>query len=183
MFPRFLLIVAAFTFLPVPFGPRRRAGFVQHAGDTLEHFPPRQTSGLRHFVGRGKGDCGTPQSSVLLITCESQTKARLVLAKYLSDLGLLPGSDAACAENRTGPSRPQVEKQGVVAAARCDRQVYIFTRLTGRRFGDCRREPSRGGQGGCDRGRDPVPIYVDRWTNTAFASIMALSPGAGQPES
>ena len=171
MFPRFLLIVAAFTFLAGSLSAHAAAPALSSTPeDTLEHFPPVKLRAYGTLSGEGKAIAGTPQSSVLLITCESQTKARLVLAKYLSDLGLLPGVTLLALKTERGPiAAHQVEKQGVVAAARCDRQVYIFTAADGtalRRIVVANLPAAA--KVDATEAEIPVPIYVDRWDKYGF---------------
>ena len=73
---------------------------------------------------------GGRAAGALQIVCQDREKARLVLAKYLSDLKLLPGvAKAKDAEIRDGKTRLTVyavEGQGFVIAARCGTTVWIL---------------------------------------------------------
>jgi len=61
---------------------------------------------------------GQPKSSVMTITCDDVPKAQLLLAKYLSDLGLLPGVNPLPIDTALGKvAARQVDGQGAIAAA------------------------------------------------------------------
>ncbi len=112
----------------------------------------------------------SPQASLLRVTCESQAKAHLVLAKYLSDLGLLPGVTALPLASSRGPlAARQVEGQGVVVAIRSGKQVSIFTaadssalRALVEDHVSWRRDID------ASEAEIPVPMFVDRWDKHGF---------------
>lgn len=114
---------------------------------------------------------GQPLSSALVITCESEPKARLVLAKYMSDLGELAGINPLPLTTARGPvtARQLDAGMGVVAAVRGGKHVYIFT------AGDAsalkavleNNFPSDGKIDATDA-EIPVPMYVDRWDKYGF---------------
>ena len=138
--------------------------------DTPEHFPPVKLRAYGTLAGDLKTVPGSPQSSVLRITCESIPKAQLVLAKYLSDLGLLPGVTPLSLESERGPfAAQQVDKQGVVAAARCGMQVYIFTAADGPALKTLiSTDLPTTTKIDATAPEVTVPMYVDRWDKYGF---------------
>ena len=66
--------------------------------------------------------------SLLQIHCEDVAKARLLHAKYLSDLGLLPGVRAGTLAGPGGPvAYRAIDRQGAIAAVRAGGDVCILT--------------------------------------------------------
>ena len=112
-----------------------------------------------------------PLSSALIITCESEDKAKLVLAKYLSDLGELEGvNPLAVATARCSVNARQLDSnQGVVAAVRSGKLVYIFTASDGPGLKDVLESNiPDGAKIDATDAEIPVPMYVDRWDKYGF---------------
>ena len=66
-------------------------------------------------------------ASLLTIQCADEDKARLLEAKYLSDLGLLPGVSARAVQTSRGALAARaVDGQGLIAAVRADGTVFIL---------------------------------------------------------
>ena len=138
--------------------------------DGLEHFPAIKLRGYGTLSAERKVVTGDAQDSVLLITCESEAKAKLVLAKYLSDLGLLPGVTPLPLPTSRGSIRArQVEGQGVAAGLRCGKQVFIITAgdvaafkalLASNISADIKIDATEA--------EIPVPMYLDRWDKYGF---------------
>jgi hypothetical protein len=109
----------------------------------------------------------------LRIDCENPQKAKLVQAKYLSDLQALPGvdraEDAAIRAGKTRLAVYAVRGQGFVVAARCGATVWILAAPT-------RAALQRLIEQDLAAGTDPVasapearvPMYLDRWDKYGF---------------
>jgi hypothetical protein len=147
-------------------------GFSQtpSASDRIEQFPQLKLRAYGSLSGERKLFPDSPQSSVLTITCESEPKARLVLAKYLSDLGLLPGVTPLPLTTARGPvTAHQVDKQGVIAAARCGSLVYILTAADGPALQTLfNANVPATAKVDATEAEIPVPMYVDRWDKYGF---------------
>jgi hypothetical protein len=143
--------------------------------------PPARLRGYGVVAGAFTATEADGQSAgALQIVCENPEKAKLVHAKYLSDLQLLPGVERR--ERSAGPSRGEaprsggtplsfyaVKDQGFVAAARAGAMVWILAsptvtgleKLAGQNLG---------------AGAEPVvwapevsvPMYLDRWDKYGF---------------
>jgi hypothetical protein len=139
-------------------------------GDAVQHFPAAKLRAYGTLTGEQKTVAGSPQSSVLLISCDNEDKAKLVLAKYLSDFGLLPGVTALpLTTNRGAVAAHQVDKQGAVAAVRCGSQVYIFTAVDGPALQVLvNANVPAGTKIDATEAEIPVPMYVDRWDKYGF---------------
>jgi hypothetical protein len=122
---------------------------------TPHHYPPVKLRGY----GTVSGDVVALAhgASRLTIHCESEAKARLLEAKYLSDLGLLPGVTPAPGN----VAERQIEGQGIIAASRDGNDVIIEAR-----------DGSSAGWSSRQTGADTaditekdagVPMYLDRW--------------------
>jgi hypothetical protein len=138
--------------------------------DVVEHFPAIKLRAYGTLSGEEKTSAGQPASSVLLVTCASEAKAKLVLAKYLSDLGLLPGvSTLALTTDRGAVTAHQADKQGVVAALRCERQVFIFTAADGPALTALvNGNVPASAKVDASEAEITVPMYVDRWDKYGF---------------
>jgi len=131
-----------------------------------EDFPPVHLRG--YGTVSGSLLAGSEQASLLTIQCESHAAARVVQAKYLSDLGLLPGVTPLTIQTKRGNiTARQVDGQGVIAALRSGAYVFVLA--------------ARDGPGivSLDEGNLParlkidatdgteaeahVPMYLDRW--------------------
>jgi hypothetical protein len=115
------------------------------------HFPPVKLRGYGvvsgDFTARGKG------GSLLTIHCESESKARIVEAKYLSDLGLLPGVTAG----HEGLAARRIQGQGVITASRSDHDVMIVAADDNAPAG------TTGDTSDITEKDAGVPMYLDRW--------------------
>jgi hypothetical protein len=140
------------------------------SGDSLAHFSAIKLRAYGTLSGESKTVAGSPQSSVLLINCDSVPKAQLVLAKYLSDLGLLPGiSPLSLTTDRGAVSAHMADKQGAIAAARVGQQVFIFTAADGPALQALVNAtiPASAKIDATEPEID-VPMYVDRWDKYGF---------------
>jgi hypothetical protein len=135
-----------------------------------ESFAPVKLRAFGTLSAERKLIPGQPQSSVLVITCESEPKAQLVLAKYLSDLGLLPGVNPLPLDTARGKvSARAIDDQGVVAAARSGEKVYVFTAADGPSLKSLYEDTLPAGTTINSTDPEiPVPMYVDRWDKNAF---------------
>ena len=109
-------------------------------------------------------------SSVLEIRCESEDKAKILQAKYLSDLGLLPGVARKSMTTRRGKLWvEEADGQGSVAAVRDGARVLILVAPTGpglaalfeQQFPADAAAPS-------SEAEAQVPMYLDRWDRHGF---------------
>jgi hypothetical protein len=122
-------------------------------------------------------------SSLLRIVCESVDKARLMQAKYVSDLSVLPG---VAAQTLTTPRGilpiHKIEGQGFVAAVGEGRNVFILAarnepnlaKLIAAHLpaGDLRLKPDM-----------QVPMFLDRWDRHGFLYYYRPSTAPpGQPK-
>lgn len=140
------------------------------ANETLQQFPPVKLRAYGTLSGTLKTFTNAPQSSLLLINCDSVPKAQLVLAKYLSDLSELPGvSTQPLTTPRGQVAARQVEAQGMVGAVRSGQQVYVFTAADGSSLAAliAANFPA-GGKIDASEAEIPVPMYVDRWDKYGF---------------
>jgi hypothetical protein len=118
---------------------------------------------------------GSSQSSVLKIECESEAKAQLVLAKYLSDLGLLPGVTTTPLDTARGTlAAHQIEGQGIIAAARCGLKVYIFTAADASSLKSLYEGSlPADAKVNATEAEIAVPMYLDRWDKYGFSFYYA----------
>ncbi len=145
---------------------------VIHAESPTEpqRFPAVKLRAYGTISGERKTFADDPKSSLLQITCESEPKAQLLLSKYLSDLSLMGGVSSAPLNTARGLiSARTVEGQGVVAAARCESRVFIFTaadapRLTALIQANLPAD-AKVNASDCEI---PVPMYLDRWDKYGF---------------
>jgi hypothetical protein len=133
----------------------------------LENFPPIKLRAYGTLSGDEKIDGDT---SVLVISSDSAAKAKLVLAKYLSDLGLLPGvSDLTLATSFGPVSAHAIDRQGAVAAVRSGAHVYIFTAPDGPGLQTAiNTDLLPGARIDASAPEIDVPMYVDRWDKYGF---------------
>jgi hypothetical protein len=109
-------------------------------------------------------------ASLLQINCVSDAKAQLVLAKYLSDLGLLPGVRLVQIVAKRGTiTARSVENQGAIAALRSGNRVVI---LAARKTSDLHSlyEDNLPADFAINatEGEVRVPSYLDRWDKHGF---------------
>jgi hypothetical protein len=121
--------------------------------------------------------------AVLVITCENETKARLLAAKYISDLNCIPGVNIIALPQ---PGRPAFEIQGngIIAVMRSAAVVTILS------------APKLAGLAALSslvpksvtwlsKGEVEVPMYLDRWDKFCFRHyyLPLQSPKGQVPES
>ena len=108
--------------------------------------------------------------SVLEIRCESEAKARLVQAKFLSDLGLLPGVARKQLTTRRGKLWvSEVAGQGSVAAVRVGARVFLVAAPTGASAAAvCERQLPPDPAVLSSDAETTVPMYLDRWDRHGF---------------
>jgi hypothetical protein len=119
--------------LGLPLLNRVRAGFVALGlmAAAPENLPPVKLRAYGTLSGSfHKLEADGYAASVLLIRCESGEKAQLVQAKYLSDVGLLPGVRALSLATSRGqvPARA-VEHGGFIAAASSGDSVFVLSAM------------------------------------------------------
>jgi hypothetical protein len=130
---------------------------------------PEQIAGLRTFAPvtlRGFGTVSGSFSeeaggSVLTISCEDDSKAKLLQAKYLSDLVDLPG----VARRPGTPSIYDVADQGFVVAYASGSQVMIITGTSDQAL---RALIQKVNPTGVTNPQVQVPMYLDRWDKFSF---------------
>lgn len=101
-----------------------------------------------------------PNRSVLEITCESEKKAKLLHAKYLSDLGQLPG---VTVDQPTGIHR--INGQGAIAAYCKKRTVTLLSAAEASQLKLLAKEIK---VPGVTTAQVKVPMYLDRWDKFNF---------------
>lgn len=111
-----------------------------------------------------------PGVSVLEVRCENPDKARILHAKYLSDLGLLPGvSVAELATGRGKIAVRQVTGQGSIAAVRLNEKVLIFAATTADQLRGIIEATVPENSGALESAaQTAVPMYLDRWDRFGF---------------
>jgi hypothetical protein len=137
------------------------------AADTARPFPPIKLRAYGTLSGEEKSN---DISSSLVITTDNEDKAKLVLAKYLSDLVELPGvSSTQIPTARGAVTAHIINNQGGVVALRCGKQVIILTSLDPQPL-----QALVEANVPADRKIDAsapeidVPMYVDRWDKYGF---------------
>jgi hypothetical protein len=138
--------------------------------DGPDNFPPIKLRAYGTLSGSRYVDPANPQSSILRITAESTPKAQLVLAKFLSDLGLLPGVTTVPFTTANGSLiERRIEGQGVITAFRGAESVYIFTAADEAALKDLfeKHYPANAKLEATDA-EIPVPMYLDRWDKHGF---------------
>ena len=111
-----------------------------------------------------------PAGSVLQIRCASEPKAQLTHAKYLSDLGVLPGTTAltVTADQVVIPA-VAVERQGVVAACRQGKDVLILAAASAKDVAALFTDALTGNRNGLVFAPEvKVPMWLDRWDKFGF---------------
>ena len=128
-------------------------------------------SSLRGF-GVVKGTFWTlgNTGSILQIACEDEAKAKLTQAKYLSDIQVLPKVKASVVPNGTGKVfTVEAEDQGVLAALRFDKTVFILSAVSRPVFDKLLMECVA--ENGVNYGSTAdveVPMWLDRWDKYGF---------------
>lgn len=109
-------------------------------------------------------------AAVLTIRCQSEEKARLVQAKYLSDLGLLPGVARTGLLSGRGKIRvSEVAGRGYIAAVRVGPEVLIIAAPTHQALASLLEKQGPTGPGDLTSEAEAlVPMYLDRWDRHGF---------------
>jgi hypothetical protein len=176
---RFLLLLASFS-LGLLVVPEKLSAAASNGPDD---FPPMKLRAFGTISGK-QMEIG-PQSSILRVTAESVPKAQLVLAKYLSDLGVLPGVTTQPLTTARGTiAARQINGQGAVAAIRSGVNVYIFTAPDAPALQALIEQhvPPTMKIDASDA-EIQVPMYVDRWDKNGFRFYYApfVKPDERQP--
>ncbi|MFI5378019.1 MAG: hypothetical protein ACHRHE_01820 [Tepidisphaerales bacterium] len=132
-------------------------------------FPPAPLRGY----GSLSGELWTSPdgaTSTLRITCDNADKAKIVRAKFLSDLGLLPGVKSISlktgARTLTGRS---VAGQGGIVAIRSGRDVLILAAADEARLPAlCDQRIGRELKVDATEPETAVPMFLDRWDRYGF---------------
>ncbi len=137
------------------------------ASDTTRTYPPIK---LRAYGTLSAEEQADGRSSSFVITAENEEKAKLVLAKYLSDLAELPGVSPLSVTTARGPVLAHlIEKQGALAALRQGSHVVILTApdptlllkaIKASNPQDTKIDSSTA--------EIEVPMYLDRWDKYGF---------------
>lgn len=140
-------------------------------------FPPVPLRGygtLSGSVTRAVSADGSP-TSVLKINCDSEAKADLVEAKYLSDLQVLPDVQPVAVQGREGALPAYaLEDQGAILAARDGKTVYILSAKSAAALGKLESGDFAPGHGTfVFKSKTAVPMYLDRWDKFGFRFYMS----------
>jgi hypothetical protein len=122
-------------------------------------FAPADLRGYGAVSGSFRLEAG---GSVLEITCEDESKAKLLQAKYLSDLAELPGVNIEAGRN---PTAYAVEGQGSVAAFRAASKVTILAAAGDEELKALIQQVKPAGDA---RAEVEPPMYLDRWDKFGF---------------
>ena len=113
---------------------------------------------------------GPAGASHTVIQCESDAKAKLTQAKYLSDLSALPGvRRIRIAIDQTTVHGSSVEGQGCISALREGRQVHIVAAKTEDDLQTVvRQRLSQQLRSAVSQAEVAVPMWLDRWDRYGF---------------
>jgi len=117
-------------------------------------------------------------ASILCIRCESPEKAKIVHAKYLSDLGVLPGVWDAAATQRGIPYRECGTGGIAFTAGLAGSEVCIFEAANATDLASLVQQHG-GGLGMAFTPQTAVPMFLDRWDRFGFRFYYV--PGEGKP--
>lgn len=131
-----------------------------------ESFPPIKLRGYGEVSGTFRE---TDSGSVLLISCESEEKAKLVQAKYLSDLKVIPGT----AVRSVKPGRLQIGDSGEIAAWQDGNKVTILAAPSPEAMEDLIRSEKPNGFVG---EQVTVPMFLDRWDKYGWRFYYRAQP-------
>jgi len=109
-------------------------------------------------------------ASILQINCQDEAAAKLVLAKYLSDFGLLPGVNPFTVNTKHGSLiGRQADGQGCVLVVRSGRKVFV---LAAAQQSDLQSLVDENLPASlkidATEGEVSVPMYLDRWDKYGF---------------
>jgi len=129
--PRLIIfLLAAFACLSLPGALAAEPASATEGGSL--HLVKQQNFPSIHLRGYGTVSgsllsTGSNSASLLSVHCENSIMARILQAKYLSDLGLLPGVTPLTLQTKRGNiTARQINAQGVVAALRSGADVFIL---------------------------------------------------------
>ncbi|HEY3329888.1 MAG TPA: hypothetical protein VGK19_07705 [Capsulimonadaceae bacterium] len=109
-----------------------------------------------------------PGASVLTIDCADVPKAKLMLAKYLSDLTCLPGVSPVTIGGSPKLSAHAVAGVGVVAAVRSSVHVYVATGRDATAVTSLIATLPAASEPLVSTAEISVPMYLDRWDKYGF---------------
>jgi hypothetical protein len=125
------------------------------------NYPDRKLRGYGTVSGSFESKAA---GSILRITCEDAEKAKLMQAKYLSDLECLPGVTRR-AGHEQAPTLFVVESQGCVAAFASGKTVLILAAASDKDTQTLIRQAKTSGP---STAQVEVPMYLDRWDRFGF---------------
>jgi len=133
-----------------------------------EDFPSVQLRGYGWVSGSLLASPDAKPVSLLAIHCESDTKAGILQAKYLSDFGLLPGVTSVTIRTKRGTiTGRQVDGPGDVAALRSGADVFVLAAQDDAEIASLAEEnlPAtlRIAATDATEAETGVPIYLDLW--------------------
>ena len=130
-------------------------------------FPAMKLRAYGTLAGEEKRD-GTTSS--LIITAENAEKAKLVLAKYLSDMDELPGVAAISINTSRGAvTAHAIEKQGAIAALRFGDRVAILAAPDAAALSQLIDSTvPKDAKIDASTAEVEVPMYLDRWDKYGF---------------
>ncbi len=196
-FPGILLLAAFATLFPIMTPP----AFAADSGTALEggslhlkqqeEFPLLKLRGYGGISGMFLVSPDTKPASLLAIHCENSAKAAVLQAKYLSDLGLLPGVTPQVIPTKRGTIvARQVAGQGIVAALRSGPNVFILAAQDGKELASLEEEnlPADLKIDATDATETEVgvPMYLDRWDRHGmrfYYGPFTTPAGTNQPDS
>ena len=133
-------------------------------------FPPAKLRGYGTISGSfASGDT----ASLLAIHCENEAQARVLQAKYLSDLGLLPGVTSWTVVTKRGTITTRaVKDQGMIAALRSGADVFVLAAQNEKEVAALADENLPVGvkinASDITETAAKVPMYLDRWDRYGF---------------
>ncbi len=142
--------------------------FMRMQGQTPTLLPPVKLRGYGELSGQWRmaSSDGKP-GSILQIQCESEDKAKIVQAKYLSDLQVLPGVTAITLQGQEGPLAAYAFPLGAFLAAREGKNVFILTSDSPE--GLAALEKTTLAHGHLSFAPEvEVPMFLDRWDKYGF---------------
>ena len=166
----FFICTSALAFwdssLKMPSAPP--AGMTEFPKTSLPSMPLRGYGTLSgDFVLYGNGSGG--QSSLLLIQCDNDEKAKIVHAKYLSDLhALLPVKDESIKIGSVTVPAVNIPAQGVIAAFRKGKQVCVAAGTDAVNLKLVLDTQSGAFEGAEFAPTGTVPMYLDSWDKYGF---------------
>lgn len=135
-----------------------------------QSFAPIKLRGYGTLAGQFQTFSEASHQSVLKIHCQNEPKAQLVLAKYLSDLSLLPGVTPSKLSTSHGPlTSRRIDGQGNILAIRCGQDVLIFVAPDEQGMANLIDNQLPASQKiDASEAEIPVPMYLDRWDKYGF---------------